>query len=174
MNKHTASVVQGNFRKMYQAKQYSVNGTVYINSYGDLIENKVLWSGELDSPVLEKDNEFFIASTKDVVKIEKVIRSSDNSYIYFTQDKYIEDELSEESKAKAEEEKVKIEEKNESLNLNKNEYLQDSLETVVKNINKMEDAVELMNTTIKAAKKVINAYDSEELDSLLNKLSGKE
>ena len=145
-NSHLATVVRDTKRKTYEAKK-SYSGTdAYILSHSELVETKKLWSGQLDSPVLSVDDELYLSKLEETVKIKKVIRSTDNGFIYHAYDKFIDDEISNDSKALAEEEKIRLEQemeqKAEETEMNKNkevvEKYEEALEQIITAINELK------------------------------------
>lgn len=60
-------------------------------------DEEIIFTCELDLPLLKINDSFFISELNQTVKIQEVCRASDNSIVYTVFDKIIEDEISHES-----------------------------------------------------------------------------
>lgn len=168
---HNGTIIRVTKRKLYEASVSYSGRDVYVSSYEELVKTENLWSGELDSPVLEDDAELYIASLEEVVRINKVVRSTDNTIIYYTYDKKIDDEITEASRIEANKKKVQLEEEiNRTLEM-KSDYLQKNLDAFMENFILMEEKMNSMTAIFQGAKKVMNARDIEELSTVLNELN---
>lgn len=101
-------------RKQYEAVyQIGVLETVYSNSFilGETSNNNVMsyknknelsdtviGEYDIDLPLLEVGDEFFLQDIQELVKIKSRTRSSDGSVVYYVEDKIIETENSKISK----------------------------------------------------------------------------
>lgn len=75
-----------------------------IEESGREVENRVIWTGVIDKPLLEKDEEFHLNDLDNTVKILSRIRCSNGQVIYQTNYEFelVEDENTIKSKARAE------------------------------------------------------------------------
>lgn len=172
---HKGTVIRATKRKLYEAKEsYSSTGA-YVGYYYELVANEKLWSGELESPVLTSGESFYIASIGEAVQIDKVIRSSDNTLIYYTYDKNIEDELSDASRQKAEASQVKLDAEIKSIQRKKGDFLDNSMndlkEQMKAQMTEMEENLKNMTAVVAIAKKVMYANDSQEAMAIIEELN---
>lgn len=120
MDKHYAQVLGVTLVKKYRV------------SFGDIVETyekfetPVIWEGNLDSPVLKSDDTLYLVNKGKEVKVTKVVRSTEGTYLYYTRHQVgevLENELTEKSRLEAEEKLKSMkndvsEEKSESHYLN--------------------------------------------------------
>lgn len=104
LGSHEVIIKQDIYRKTYYVGLNIGGGTYYYTTKPseEYVETDIIWSGKLDSPVLEVGDELYISELDDLVVVRKVIRTTYNEHIYFTKT-IIEDELTKESLLKAEE-----------------------------------------------------------------------
>lgn len=84
----------------YHRQYYSDDGNcilirspkLLIKSDGIILSDKEIGRYNVEIPLLEVDDEFFLHDIKEIVKIKKRVRSSDGTITYFVEDKYIETE----------------------------------------------------------------------------------
>lgn len=62
-----------------------------------VLSDKVIGTYDIEMPVLEIDEEFFLDDIGEVVKVKKRMRSSDGSIIYYVEDKVTETERTQKS-----------------------------------------------------------------------------
>lgn len=95
-------------------------GTDYHSN--NVISDKIIGSYDIEIPMLEVGDEFFLHDIEEVVTIDKRMRSSDGSITYYVKDKYVDTENSLKSKEECRNkialyglEKEKFDELNEKL-----------------------------------------------------------
>ena len=102
-----ADVIKSIFRQreveiLYELHYYSEYYSVYFNdcnvglstkcNYDNVISDKVIGSYDIEIPMLEIGDEFFLHDIQEVVTIKKRMRSSDGSITYYVGDKLVETE----------------------------------------------------------------------------------
>lgn len=154
MSKHQAQVLG-----VVLVKKYRV-------SFGDIVDTyekfgtPVIWEGNLDSPILKSGDTLFLSNIGKEVKITKVVRSTDETYSYYTRHQVgevLENELTEKSRLEAEE-RLKSMEKEESEEKSESHYLNLDTEKVL-------DAHLIQLQMLNMYEK---AYSPKELTHLLN------
>lgn len=89
-----AEKVKSIFRQKKIAGEYvsdCICGTRLMKT-DEVISDEVIGEYDIDIPLLEEGEEFFLADIIQAVKIKKRLRSSDGSITYYVQDKIIETE----------------------------------------------------------------------------------
>lgn len=107
--KHKAVFMGRVERKTYEVAKFEsfrqyVDSEPFIYEIETLAYHVTIDSVELENPPLKRGDEIFIVKLNDCYKVEKIVRSTDNSYIYYVdyiQD-VIEDEETEKSRIEAE------------------------------------------------------------------------
>lgn len=56
---------------------------------GVVVSDKIIGEYDIDVPLLEKGEEFYLSDIKEVIVVEKRMRNSDGSIVYFVEDKYV-------------------------------------------------------------------------------------
>lgn len=100
MTKHYAQVLGKVLVKKYKVSFGEVSG-----SY-ETLETPVIWEGELESPILNCSDKIYLENIKEELEIKKVVRSTDGTYLYYTNHqngKIVENEITEKSRLEAEE-----------------------------------------------------------------------
>lgn len=85
-------------RFLYEVSEYS--GLIY-RSEQKVLENKI-FECNLEMPILQKGDKFYIEELDKAFTIAKYIRTSQDNALYYVQDEIIEDEISLKFKADAE------------------------------------------------------------------------
>lgn len=87
-----AEKVKSIFRQRKVEGEYvtSIFGTTYLEKTDKVISDEIIGEYDIDIPLLEKDEEFFLSDIVQIVKIKKRLRSSDGSITYYIQDEIIE------------------------------------------------------------------------------------
>lgn len=74
---------------------YSYNDDVYIDKYdGEIISDKIIGEYDVDMPLLEEKDKFYLSDINQTVVIQERMRGSDGSVVYFLDDKYVDTENS--------------------------------------------------------------------------------
>lgn len=85
---------------------YPYNDDIYIDKCdGEIISDKIIREYDVDMPLLEKGDKFYLSDINQTVVIKERMRGSDGSVVYFLNDKYVD---TENSKAEMEECNQKI------------------------------------------------------------------
>lgn len=87
-----AEKVKSIFRQRKVEGEYvtSIFGTTRLEKIGKVISDEIIGEYDIDIPLLEKDEEFFLSDIVQIVKIKKRLRSSDGSITYYIQDEIVE------------------------------------------------------------------------------------
>ena len=87
-----AEKVKSIFRQRKVEGEYvtSIFGATYLEKTGKVISDEIIGEYDIDIPLLEKNEEFFLSDIVQIVKIKKRLRSSDGSITYYIQDEIIE------------------------------------------------------------------------------------
>lgn len=56
---------------------------------GVVVSDKIIGEYDIDVPLLEKGEEFYLSDIKEAIVVEKRMRNSDGSIVYFVEDKYV-------------------------------------------------------------------------------------
>lgn len=93
---------QREIEKLYELKYYGhfnpflyKNKDVGLSTVGNkdkILSDKVIGTYDIDIPMLEVGDEFFLHDIQEVVKVKSKMRSSDGSITYYIEDKVIETE----------------------------------------------------------------------------------
>lgn len=67
-------------------------GETYLKKTDKVIADDVIGEYDIDIPLLEKNEEFFLADIMQIVVIKKRLRSSDGSITYYVEDEIVETE----------------------------------------------------------------------------------
>lgn len=131
MEKHYAQVLGVTLIKKYKVSF----GEVVDRNY--TLDTPVIWEGNLDSPVLKRNDTLYISDIDSEVEVMKVVRSTDGNYLYYTNNRIGEivvNEETEKSRLEAEEKLKSIKEKetegkseSQYLNINTNNVLDNHL-----------------------------------------------
>lgn len=62
----------------------------YLKETDEVISDEIIGEYDIDIPLLEKNEEFFLSDIVQIVKIKKRLRSSDGSITYYIQDEIVE------------------------------------------------------------------------------------
>lgn len=74
---------------------YHHNDDVYIDKCnGKIISDKIIGEYDVDMPLLEKGDKFYLSDINQTVGILERMRGSDGSVVYFLDDKYVDTENS--------------------------------------------------------------------------------
>ena len=105
-----SDVVKSVFRQREIEKIYGINCRKYSWLYDSLndrmevadidtrvLSDKVIGTYDIEIPMLERGEEFFLEDIEKVVKISKRMRSSDGSITYYVEDEIVETENSKKS-----------------------------------------------------------------------------
>lgn len=89
-----ADTVKSIFRQRKVAGKYVTNrfGETYLKKTDKVIADDVIGEYDIDIPLLEKNEEFFLADIMQIVVIKKRLRSSDGSITYYVEDDIVETE----------------------------------------------------------------------------------
>ena len=89
-----ADTVKSIFRQRKVAGKYVTDlfGETYLKKTDKVIADDVIGEYDIDIPLLEKNEEFFLADIMQIVVIKKRLRSSDGSITYYVEDKIVETE----------------------------------------------------------------------------------
>ena len=90
-----ADTVKSIFRQRKVAGEYVrdfFDNRLYLSSTGYVISDEKIGEYNINIPVLEIDEEFFLENIGQIVNIRKRLRSSDDSIIYYIDDKIVETE----------------------------------------------------------------------------------
>ena len=89
-----ADTVKSIFRQRKVAGKYVTDlfGETYLKKTDKVIADDVIGEYDIDSPLLEKNEEFFLADIMQIVVIKKRLRSSDGSITYYVEDDIVETE----------------------------------------------------------------------------------
>lgn len=107
---------QATYRNLYKFKLKQDNNPLYslrdrtifeIVKYHKYIKEEVIHTCNLEMPILNAGDLFYITELDKLVTITDSVRTSDNSYMYLCEPQYIEDEKSLDSKKVAEQDKEK-------------------------------------------------------------------
>ena len=132
---------QREIEKLYELRYYgsgyfssfsrtesNVNLTV-IGNENNVISDKAIGTYDIDIPMLEIGDEFFLHDIQEVVKVKNKMRSSDGSITYYVEDKVIETENTKKTYAECREkiehykcEKEKFDDLENKLNSCKKEF----------------------------------------------------
>src|SRR6185437_12920410 len=109
MNRHNVIIKRAVERRVYKFSETYWGWS--ITSKQEFIENEFLWTGELDSPILQAGEKLYINEIEELVAIEEVIRTTTGDYLYVCPERVIEDEKTKSTfkKAKEDEEIYKSE-----------------------------------------------------------------
>lgn len=120
MEKHKAKFLGGIYKKKY----YFVKYPAFVYNDFVLIEKKEIGSFELEKPPLKVGDNIHIHTIDKIVKVKKVVRSTDDGYLYETDYEFevIEDEETLQSKIEAEK---KLAEYNENIKEKENQEQKD-------------------------------------------------
>lgn len=67
-------------------------GETYLKETDEVISDEIIGEYDIDIPLLERNEEFFLSDITQTVKIEKKLRSSDGSITYYIQNEIVETE----------------------------------------------------------------------------------
>ncbi|MCL1696412.1 hypothetical protein [Lysinibacillus sp. BPa_S21] len=157
MDKHYAQVLG-----VTLVKKYRVSFGEIVETY-EKFETPVIWEGELDSPVLKSDDTLYLVNKGKEVKVTKVVRSTEGTYLYYTRHQVgevLENELTEKSRLEAEE-KLKSMKNDESEEKSESHYLNLDTEKV---LDGHLIQLQMLNVYEKA-------YSPKELTHLLNSIA---
>lgn len=89
-----ADTVKSIFRQRKVAGKYVTDlfGETYLKKTDKVIADDVIGGYDIDIPLLEKNEEFFLADIMQIVVIKKRLRSSDGSITYYVEDEIVETE----------------------------------------------------------------------------------
>nr|DAU03008.1 MAG TPA: hypothetical protein [Caudoviricetes sp.] len=89
-----ADTVKSIFRQRKVAGKYVTDlfGETYLKKIDKVIADDVIGEYDIDIPLLEKNEEFFLADIMQIVVIKKRLRSSDGSITYYVEDEIVETE----------------------------------------------------------------------------------
>lgn len=89
-----ADTVKSIFRQRKVAGKYVTDlfGKTYLKKTDKVIADDVIGEYDIDIPLLEKNEEFFLADIMQIVVIKKRLRSSDGSITYYVEDEIVETE----------------------------------------------------------------------------------
>lgn len=89
-----ADTVKSIFRQRKVAGKYVTDlfGETYLKKTDNVIADDVIGEYDIDIPLLEKNEEFFLADIMQIVVIKKRLRSSDGSITYYVEDEIVETE----------------------------------------------------------------------------------
>lgn len=89
-----ADTVKSIFRQRKVAGKYVIDlfGETYLKKTDKVIADDVIGEYDIDIPLLEKNEEFFLADIMQIVVIKKRLRSSDGSITYYVEDEIVETE----------------------------------------------------------------------------------
>lgn len=89
-----ADTVKSIFRQRKVAGKYVTDlfGETYLKKTDKVIDDDVIGEYDIDIPLLEKNEEFFLADIMQIVVIKKRLRSSDGSITYYVEDDIVETE----------------------------------------------------------------------------------
>src|SRR6185437_14014110 len=109
MNRHNVIIKRAVERRVYKFSETYWGWSVTRDQ--EFIENEFLWTGELDSPILQAGEKLYINEIEELVAIKEVIRTTTGDYLYVCPERVIEDEKTESTfkQAKEEEETYKSE-----------------------------------------------------------------
>ena len=87
-----ADTVKSIFRQRKVAGKYVTDlfGETYLKKTDKVIADDVIGEYDIDIPLLEKNEEFFLADIMQIVVIKKRLRSSDGSITYYVEDEIVE------------------------------------------------------------------------------------
>lgn len=88
------NTVKSIFRQRKVAGKYVTNlfGETYLKETDEVISDEIIGEYDIDIPLLERNEEFFLSDITQTVKIEKKLRSSDGSITYYIEDEIVETE----------------------------------------------------------------------------------
>lgn len=117
MGNHKAEIIQE-----VHAVRYKFGNKSFWNDYKDIyrdrefIKNETLWSGELDSPILQKGDKIHVDELSETFTVDEITRSTSGKYLYLVEEKQeIEDDKTPLSETEAETHKSEYEEKKREL-----------------------------------------------------------
>lgn len=86
--------VKSIFRQRKVAGKYVTDlfGGTYLKETDEVISDEIIGEYDINIPLLEKNEEFFLSDIVQIVVIKKRLRSSDGSITYYVEDE-IEDEI---------------------------------------------------------------------------------
>ena len=89
-----ADTVKSIFRQRKVAGKYVTNlfGETYLKETDEVISDEIIGEYDIDIPLLERNEEFFLSDITQTVKIKKKLRSSDGSITYYIEDEIVETE----------------------------------------------------------------------------------
>lgn len=89
-----ADTVKSIFRQRKVAGKYVTDlfGETYLKETDEVISDEIIGEYDIDIPLLERNEEFFLSDITQTVKIEKKLRSSDGSITYYIQNEIVETE----------------------------------------------------------------------------------
>lgn len=89
-----ADTVKSIFRQRKVAGKYVTDlfGETYLKKTDKVIADDAIGEYDIDIPLLEKNEEFFLADIMQIVVIKKRLRSSDGSITYYVEDDIVETE----------------------------------------------------------------------------------
>lgn len=89
-----ADTVKSIFRQRKVAGKYVTDlfGETYLKKIDKVIADDVIGEYDIDIPLLEKNEEFFLADIMQIVVIKKRLRSSDGSITYYVEYEIVETE----------------------------------------------------------------------------------
>ena len=104
-----SDVVKSVFRQRTVEKIYGIKSIDYLSFYTDskrieiseadkiVLSDKVIGTYDIEIPMLEKGEEFFLHDIEKTVKVQKRMRSTDGSTTYYVEDEFVETENSKKS-----------------------------------------------------------------------------
>lgn len=84
--------VKSVFRRREVEKVYVAGGSLCYERSGQILSEKQLGEYEIDAPLLEKGDMFYLSDIQEEVVIESQMRGSDGSTVYYAKDKLVETE----------------------------------------------------------------------------------
>lgn len=108
-----SNIVKSTFRQRKIERIYSLcseqpnlwNRVVCLSTYAqnaNILADEIIGQYDVEIPMLEVGDEFFLHNIGKIVKIKKRMRSSDNTITYYVEDDFVETERSEKTKAECE------------------------------------------------------------------------
>ena len=86
--------VKSIFRQRKVAGKYVTDlfGGTYLKETDEVISDEIIGEYDINIPLLEKNEEFFLSDIVQIVVIKKRLRSSDGSITYYVEDEIVEAE----------------------------------------------------------------------------------
>lgn len=86
--------VKSIFRQRKVAGKYVTDsfGGTYLKETDEVISDEIIGEYDINIPLLEKNEEFFLSDIVQIVVIKKRLRSSDGSITYYVEDEIVETE----------------------------------------------------------------------------------